>query len=169
MIQTCQSELTVTVVHYSRASRLCAPPSRSAGTPTQRPVSQPSVLPSASMTWSTWTSCRTALTQRRRSPKKFLWWMRSSCSTENTAPSRVARAFTTKPLENRLLVLQRRKLGNHAEKCYHGAAYIKCQSQLKNKQGDGIIKLFNQILFALYKHLCTANYVYSVSFKTQFR
>lgn len=70
---------TVPLLHCPpyRASRWCAPPSWSAGTTTQRPVWQPSVLPSASTTWSTWTNCQTARTQRRRSQKKSLWWMRN--------------------------------------------------------------------------------------------
>lgn len=35
--------------------------------------------------------------------------------------------------------------------------------QVINKQGCHIIKLVNQILFALYQYLCTPNDIYSVS------
>lgn len=61
-----------------RASRWCAPQSRSVGTMTRRPVWQHSALLNASMTWSTWTSCQPAPTRRRRSLNRSLRrWTRS--------------------------------------------------------------------------------------------
>lgn len=71
-----------------RASRWCAPPSRSAGTTTRRPAWRRTASPSASMTWSFWTRCRIAPTQRRSSPRKSWRWMKSKKQTlsGNTAP-----------------------------------------------------------------------------------